>query len=199
MARVGIARWAWAGALAAGAGALGLAVLRDPEGRAADAELFGIVNRGHGPAADTAATAITEMGSLWAVGAAAAAMAAAGLSRPAARAAAAAGTTWLLLQGMKRLTDRPRPSDADPDATRLMIARPVATSWPSSHPAVLTTFTRVAARELGLGASARAALGLLDGAVAASRVYVGVHYPGDVTSGLLIGRAVARVWPRGRR
>ena len=199
MAGVGIARWAWAGALAAGAGAVGLAVLRDPEGRAADAELFAIVNRGHGPAADAAATAVTELGSLWAAGAAAAAMAAAGLPRQAARAAAAAGTTWLLLQGMKRLTDRPRPSDAAPETTRLMIARPMATSWPSSHPAVLTTFTRVAARELGLGPGARRALGALDGAVAASRVYVGVHYPGDVTSGLLLGRAVARVWPRGRR
>jgi undecaprenyl-diphosphatase len=99
---------------------------------------------------------------------------------------------------MKRLTDRPRPSDADPEGTRLLIARPMATSWPSSHPAVLTTFTRVAARELELGPGARAALGALDTAVAASRVYLGVHYPGDVASGMLIGRAVARIWPRGR-
>jgi undecaprenyl-diphosphatase len=175
-----------------------MAVLRDPEGRAADAELFGLVNAGAGPAADRMFGAVTELGSLWAAGAAAAAMAAAGLPRQATRAAAAAGTTWLLLQGMKRLTDRPRPSDADPEGTRLLIARPMATSWPSSHPAVLTTFTRVAARELELGPGARAALGALDTAVAASRVYLGVHYPGDVASGMLIGRAVARIWPRGR-
>lgn len=192
-------RWAWAGALAAGAGAIGMAVLRDPDGRAADAELFELVNRGHGPAADAVFGAITELGSLWAAGAAAGAMAAAGKPRQATRAIAAAGTTWVLLQAIKKVADRPRPSDADPEGTRLLIARPMATSWPSSHPAVLTTFTRVAARELGLGAGARTALGALDMAVAASRVYLGVHYPGDVASGMFIGRAVARVWPRGRR
>jgi membrane-associated phospholipid phosphatase len=31
--------------------------------------------------------------------------------------------------------------------------------------------------------------------VATSRAYVGVHYPSDVASGLLMGRAVARLWP----
>jgi undecaprenyl-diphosphatase len=71
-------------------------------------------------------------------------------------------------------------------------------SWPSSHPAVLTTFTRVAAQELGSGSLANSALSALDATVATSRVYLGVHFPSDVVSGLLIGRAVARVWPRGR-
>ena len=71
-------------------------------------------------------------------------------------------------------------------------------SWPSSHPAVLTTFSRVAARELGVGVAGRGLLSALDVAVAASRVYLGVHYPSDVASGVLIGRAVARVWPRDR-
>ena len=80
----------------------------------------------------------------------------------------------------------------------MLIARPNGMSWPSSHPAMLTTFTRVAARELGLRPSSRAALSALDVTVAASRVYVGVHYPSDVASGLLLGRAVARLWPRGR-
>ena len=100
---------------------------------------------------------------------------------------------------MKKLVDRPRPLDADPDATRQLVARPNGMSWPSSHPAVLTTFTRVAARDLSLGAVSRAGLSALDATVATSRVYLGVHYPSDVLSGLLIGRAVARVWPRGRR
>ena len=43
-----------------------------------------------------------------------------------------------------------------------MIATPAGTSWPSSHPAVLTAFTRVAARELSLGPVSRAALTGLD-------------------------------------
>ena len=46
------------------------------------------------------------------------------------------------------------------------------------------------------GGVSRAALSALDLSVAASRVYLGVHYPSDVASGLLMGRAVARIWPR---
>jgi undecaprenyl-diphosphatase len=69
-------------------------------------------------------------------------------------------------------------------------------SWPSSHPAVLTAFTRVASRELDMGFLAAGALSALDATVATSRVYLGVHYPSDVVSGVLIGRAVARLWPR---
>ncbi len=61
---------------------------------------------------------------------------------------------------------------------------------------VLAAFTSVAGRELGLGVTAKAALTGLGVSVAASRVYVGVHYPSDVVSGLLIGRAIGRVWPR---
>jgi undecaprenyl-diphosphatase len=194
----GVARVLWAGKLAAGAVAIGLGAVKGQEGPAVDRELFGLVNRGHGPRADAYFGAVTELGSLWASGAAAGALLASGERRAAARALTAAGATWLLLQGVKRVVERPRPSVADPEGTRLLIAVPPATSWPSSHPAVLTTFTRVVARELGLGRLARTALTGLDLSVAVSRVYLGVHYPSDVASGLLLGRAVARVWPRGR-
>ncbi len=68
---------------------------------------------------------------------------------------------------------------------------PRATSWPSSHPAVLLTFLTVAGRELGLSPARRAALAGLGAAVGISRIYVGVHYPADVVGGLLIGRSVA--------
>ena len=80
-----------------------------------------------------------------------------------------------------------------------MIAPPMGTSWPSSHPAVLTAFATVAARELHLGAASRATLGVLGLTVATSRVYLGVHYPSDVVSGFLVGRAVAAIWPPGGR
>ncbi|MGH2629822.1 MAG: phosphatase PAP2 family protein, partial [Actinomycetota bacterium] len=165
-------------------------------GRRIDGDLFEAVNGGHGPAADRAFSAVTELGSLYAVGTAAGTLAAVGRPRQAARALAAAGTTWLAGQGLKHLVDRPRPYVADPGGTRAMIAPPMGTSWPSSHPAVLTVFTSVAARELGAGAMARAGLVALDLAVAASRVYLGVHHPSDVVSGLLIGRGVAALWPR---
>jgi undecaprenyl-diphosphatase len=118
-------------------------------------------------------------------------LAAGGHRRAAARGLAAAGVTWLAGQGLKRLFERPRPYQADADGTRLLIGPPSASSWPSSHPAVLLSFVEVVGRELGLARSARAALVGLAGAVGASRVIVGVHYPGDVAGGLLLGRAVA--------
>jgi membrane-associated phospholipid phosphatase len=74
------------------------------------------------------------------------------------------------------------------------VGKPNGTSWPSSHPAVLLAFVTVAARRLGLPATARAGLTAAACAVGASRVYVGVHYPSDVVGGLLLGRAVADAW-----
>jgi undecaprenyl-diphosphatase len=188
----------WGSILAGSACAIGVGAIKGADGPAVDRELFQVVNRGHGPDADRFFTGVTELGSYYAAGAAAGVLAVAGRRRAALRALGAATATWVMLQGIKRIVDRPRPSDSDPDGTRLLIARPSGTSWPSSHPAVLTTFTRVAARELGLGPSSCAALTALDVAVATSRVSVGVHYPSDVASGLLLGRAVARVWPGGR-
>lgn len=172
------------------------------EGREVDAELFGALNRGHGPEADRFFTGITELGSLWASTGAAGVLALTGRRRAAASALGAAGLTWLAGQGLKRVANRPRPYEADGDGTRLLVGPPHGSSWPSSHPAVLSTFATVAGRELGIGSIARTGLSALDLSVAASRVYVGVHYPSDVVSGLLLGRAVARLWPgrsRGRR
>ena len=185
--------------LAVAAAAVGYAALESDQGRGVDADLFAAVNRGHGPDADRVFAGITELGSLYAVGAAAGALAALGRPRQAARAIAAGGAMWVLGQGLKKVVDRPRPYDADPGGTRAMIAPPMGTSWPSSHPAVLTAFTTVAGRELGAGRVARVGLTTLGLAVAASRVYLGVHYPSDVASGFLMGRAVAALWPRGRR
>jgi membrane-associated phospholipid phosphatase len=195
---MGIGRWVWGAGLFAGACAVGIAVTNHPEVADADRDLFDAVNEGHGPQADRVFVTVTELGSLYASGAAAGTLVALGRGRTAVRAFGATCATWLLLQGMKKLVDRPRPLDTDPDETRQLIARPNGMSWPSSHPAVLTTFTCVAARDLELGAASRGALSALDATVATSRVYLGVHYPSDVISGLLIGRAVARVWPRRR-
>ncbi len=182
--------------LAGGAAAIGVASSR-PVGRELDQALFADVNAGHGPAADRFFGEATELGSLYAAGAAAAALAVAGRRNAAMRAVSAATATWLAGQALKRFVERPRPYHADTEGTRRMIAPPQGTSWPSSHPAVLTAFTRIAARELGLGRISLAALSGLDLVVATSRVYLGVHYPSDVGGGLLMGRAIAAVWPGG--
>jgi membrane-associated phospholipid phosphatase len=194
----GFGKVVWASALAGAGAAIGYVALRTEEGRATDEDLFKILNAPHGPAVDRSLAGITELGSMYAAAAAAGALALAGRRREGARALAGAGATWLLLQGAKRLVERPRPFTADPEGTRQLIAEPQGTSWPSSHPAVLTTFSRIAARELGLGRLSRLGLTGVDASVGTSRVALGVHYPSDVASGLLFGRAVARLWPRGR-
>jgi membrane-associated phospholipid phosphatase len=165
-------------------------------GQEADADLFESVNRDHGASADRFFVGITELGSIWASVGAAAALAAIGHRREAARGLAAAGVAWLAGQGLKKVILRPRPYTVDPEGVRLMIGPPKATSWPSSHPAVLFAFVTVAGSELRLPRSARAALAGLTAAVGASRTYVGVHYPSDVAGGLLIGRAIGNAFSR---
>ena len=163
-------------------------------GQRVDQRLFRMINRGHGPRADVVFDGLTELGSITASAAAGTVLAAAGHRRTALRAVGAAGTMWLVGQGLKRLYLRARPYDALPEIVRLLIGKPKGTSWPSSHPAVLLAFCTVAGEELGLSRTERRALLALAGIVAASRVYLGVHYPSDVVAGLLLGRAVADVW-----
>jgi undecaprenyl-diphosphatase len=161
--------------------------------READDRLFKRINRDRGPAADRFFDRVTDLGSFWAAAGAAAAIAATGRRRVAADALGAASAAWLLGQGVKKLFDRARPYDAMTEM-RLLIGRQRGTSWPSSHPLVLTAFLTVAARDLGVGPPGRAGLGGLAGLVAYSRVHNGVHYPSDVVGGLLLGRAFGRVW-----
>jgi membrane-associated phospholipid phosphatase len=195
---MGVGRWLWGAGLFAGACAVGVAVSNRPDFAEADQELFNAVNAGHGPDADRVFVNVTELGSMYAAGAAALSLVVVGRGRAGTKAFAAASATWIVLQGLKKVVDRPRPIDAEDHGARQLIARPNGMSWPSSHPAVLTTFTRVASQELGSGSLVRGALSALDATVATSRVYLGVHYPSDVISGLLIGRAVASWFPRGR-
>ncbi|HEX9123579.1 MAG TPA: phosphatase PAP2 family protein [Actinomycetota bacterium] len=159
--------------------------------RRLDEAVFQAVNRGYGPWADRVFSGVTELGSIWASVGAAGVLAATGRHRAATRGLAAASAAWLAGQGLKKLFLRPRPYEDDPSGVRLLADPPRATSWPSSHPAVLLAFVTVAGRELGLTVSARAALTGLGAAVGVSRAYVGVHYPSDVVGGLLLGRAIA--------
>ena len=170
--------------------AIGVAASGRP-GRDADERAFRAVNGAADPRLDRTAGAITELGSIWASIGAAAVLALGGHRRAAGRGIVAAGSAWLLGQGLKRVFERPRPYEADAEGTRLLIGTPRASSWPSSHPAVLLAFVEAAGREARLRPAARVALTGLAGAVGVSRVVVGVHYPADVAGGLLLGRAVA--------
>jgi diacylglycerol kinase family enzyme/membrane-associated phospholipid phosphatase len=96
----------------------------------------------------------------------------------------------------KLLAGRQRPlPDAVPEVRRLARV-PASTSFPSGHSASAFAFATAVAMERP---PLRVPLFGLAGAVAASRVYTGVHYPGDVVVGSLIGIAVARLtarrWP----
>ncbi|MFE2137997.1 bifunctional phosphatase PAP2/diacylglycerol kinase family protein, partial [Streptomyces sp. NPDC059466] len=93
-------------------------------------------------------------------------------------------------------TRRPRPLlDLVPPIRRLA-QQPHTTSFPSGHSASAAAFaTGVALESAGHGAL----VAPFAAAVAFSRVYVGVHYPGDVLAGVAIGVGAAvltaRWWP----
>ncbi len=163
-------------------------------GHRADVGVFRAVNRGHGAAADAFFGRLTELGSITGSASAAVVLAVGGRRRAALLGAGAAGSMWLLGQGLKQIYDRMRPYERLPDVVRLLIGRPPGTSWPSSHPAVILAFLTVAGEELGLSRAERTAVSCLTGLVAVSRVYLGVHYPSDVVAGLLLGRAVGQAW-----
>jgi undecaprenyl-diphosphatase len=92
-----------------------------------------------------------------------------------------------VVQLIDRLWARPRPFVAHPDAVHLLIAHAADPSFPSDH---VTAAGAIAAvllalhRRLGMLALLFAAL------LAYARVYIGVHYPGDVLGGALLGLAV---------
>jgi undecaprenyl-diphosphatase len=92
---------------------------------------------------------------------------------------------------------RPRPSLTDVPVARRLRRQPLTTSFPSGHSASAAAFAVGVAMEAPITG---AAVGALAAAVAYSRVYVGVHYPGDVLAGVALGAGsaliTARTWPR---
>lgn len=96
-------------------------------------------------------------------------------------------------QGFKRAHRRPRP---DPEIAAVPQARrvpmPTSTSFPSGHSASAFAFAEGVAHTLPwLGIPLR----LAATTIAYTRVHAGVHYPGDVVAGSLIGLACGQVAP----
>jgi membrane-associated phospholipid phosphatase len=91
--------------------------------------------------------------------------------------------------GIKPQVGRPRPDRARPTAFGARQVRmPESTSFPSGHAASASAFAYTVGRHLpGLAVPIR----LLAAGVAYSRVHTGVHYPGDVVIGSVLGSGTA--------
>jgi undecaprenyl-diphosphatase len=91
----------------------------------------------------------------------------------------------------KRLARRPRPLRAEPGRfPRRYVTMPHSASFPSGHTASAVAFAVAVGKVLP---PAAAPLGILAALVGYSRVHTGVHYPGDVAGGAVLGAASAAV------
>ncbi len=98
-------------------------------------------------------------------------------------------TADLLALAIKAGVERPRPSITVPQADPLIGAG--GWSFPSGH--ATTAFAGAVALSY-LWRRAAPLFFLLAAAIAFSRVYVGVHYPGDVLAGAALGSLVGLAW-----
>ena len=111
--------------------------------------------------------------------------------RAASRGVAAIGVTSALVNlAVKSVWSRQRPDRAGIGVpVRRNVPMPVSTSFPSGHAASGFAFAAAVGHDqpwLGL------ALRFLSATVAYSRVHTGVHYPGDVVVGSLIGEGIGQ-------
>lgn len=118
------------------------------------------------------------------------------LGGPAGRRAAARGiltigvTSAVVNLGIKRVSRRRRPDRARAGVPRdRHVGMPSSRSFPSGHSASGFAFAASVSQDLP---SLALPLRLLAGAVAYSRVHTGVHYPGDVVIGSIIGAGIAQ-------
>ncbi|HVM14784.1 MAG TPA: phosphatase PAP2 family protein [Egibacteraceae bacterium] len=167
----------------------------------ADVAAYRWVARRHAPAFDAVLPPLSRAANhsvLW-MGVAAALAAGGGRfgRRAAARGMVVLGMTSAVVNlPAKFAARRARPViDIVPEVRRL--ARlPTSTSFPSGHSASAAAFATAASLERPVLA---APLAVLAGGVAFSRVYTGVHYPGDVLAGVAMGAGIAwasrGLWP----
>jgi membrane-associated phospholipid phosphatase len=98
---------------------------------------------------------------------------------------------------MKHLGDRQRP-DRDGHAVPepRWVKMPTSTSFPSGHSASAAAFAVAVGDVIP---ALRVPLAAAAGTVAFSRVYTGVHYPGDVLVGVVTGALLGRLTSRLRQ
>ncbi len=104
--------------------------------------------------------------------------------------AAIGATSAAVNLGIKPLAHRRRPERAVEDHDTHRVRMPESTSFPSGHSASAFAFAYAVGRHVpGLAVPIR----LLAGGVAYSRVHTGVHYPGDVAIGSILGAGTAAI------
>jgi membrane-associated phospholipid phosphatase len=172
-----------------------------------DRALYAALARAHTPRLDAAMRRLSHGANYSRLSLASAALLA--ITGPRGRRAARSGlcasfTTAAIVNALlKPFGRRARPDRA---RARIPVARhvpmPSSTSFPSGHTAAAVAFAAGAGHEMP---AARVPLWALAGAVGYSRIHTGVHYPGDVLAGAVLGVAVAEatshacaVWQRRR-
>jgi undecaprenyl-diphosphatase len=161
-----------------------------------DVALYAAIARTPTPALDRAMARLSHAADYSRLSLASAAVLAATGGRRGRRAAAGglasiAVTASLVNLGMKPLGRRSRPDRA---VEQVPVARhvrmPASTSFPSGHSATAFAFATGVGQALPPAAIPLRGLAAL---VAYSRVHTGVHYPGDVVAGALIGTVLAQL------
>jgi undecaprenyl-diphosphatase len=104
--------------------------------------------------------------------------------------ASVAVTSAIVNAALKPIGRRRRPDAVDVVPLARQVRMPSSTSFPSGHAASAFAFATAVGHVLPREAIALRALA---GLVAYSRVHTGVHYPGDVVAGSLLGSALAQL------
>ena len=102
-----------------------------------------------------------------------------------------AGVGFAISRVIHQFWERPRPADAHPADTLLLVPASHDPSFPSEHAiasfAIAFSVVFVASRLAGALFLAGAF------AVSVSRIFVGLHYPGDVLGGMVVGLVAALI------